>query len=189
MDDAGKNIGVLDVEVNLTIDRDSRGHNTISWINATGQDNAEDNLTIRLTSFLTITALLATAVYDPGAVNGIEIGQGTIYNQAVELGDYIIYATRDSNNQFGIWALYDGRGGSGTDTFTISTSVTVVFQHNDQGAVPPGANIVADQITSGGANALIGDAGLSINITPSDNKKRVLLELIGGYDCIRVGWQ
>ena len=134
LDDATKMVGVLDIEAVMTLS--NLGHNTIAWVNAADQDEAQDNAETNVFGIVTATRLRASTEYAPSDVFGIEIGRRTIYNGATLLGTYILYATKDSNNQFGVWGLYEGSGGDGTNTFTIGVSLTVIFQHNDMGPAP-----------------------------------------------------
>ena len=129
MDATGRGSGVLEVEVEFSLT--NRLSNTIAFQQVANRDEADDALTARVSNFTSISSLLALQAYTPSTVHAVEIGQVTVYKGSTELGDVIVYVSRDANNQIALWMLYNGQAGS--ENFTLSTTVTAYFQHHDAG--------------------------------------------------------
>ena len=132
LDDANNQYGEFLSEITLRMS--GRSSTSIGF-------NTEHDTVHRITDFAFASALRGTTAYSSGSVEGLAIGSVDLYDASTKAGTITVYLAKNALNQVGYYYRYTVETSpayQGTASSSISSNISVAFEHGDVPEVPSG---------------------------------------------------
>ena len=135
LDDVDNGDGTFEPEITIILGGTIVG-TTVSFIPATTEEEAGDNRSARIFSFVRASTLRASTVSNGADGNGVLMGRRSVYSSGNIVWTISAYLFRDGNNQVGISLI--GEQEAGTISASLSSNMSCEFQHQDGGGIYAG---------------------------------------------------